>query len=134
MHSPETQIANKNAGTRTATIALRDDGILRFDMLPVDELTIDDQKEILEKVKKLGGGKAFCNLVVFSQYVHVDEAARKFCAGEAANIYTIADAFVVNSIALKLVGTFYTQVNKPIKPTRIFTQEEEAAQWLRTFL
>ena len=91
-------------------------------------------REILREVRSLGGGKAFCNLVVFKQYTTVDDAARAFSAGEEGNAYTIADAFVVNSIALKLVGSFYMQVNRPVRPTRIFTKEEEAVAWLRTFL
>lgn len=134
MVSEEPQICIKPVITRITEISLREDGILRMNMLPVDEITITDQKEILQKIHTLGGGKAFCNLIVFKNYIQVDESARKFCASEVANIFTIADAFVVNSLALKLLAGFYMQVNKPIRPTRIFTREEEAISWLRTFL
>jgi len=130
----EPQLSIKPVSARVTEISLREDGILRMDMLPVDEITIADQKEILQKVHTLGGRKAFCNLVVFKHYIQVDEGARKFCASEVANIFTLADAFVVNSIALKLLASFYMQVNKPIRPTRIFTKEDEAISWLRTFL
>lgn len=69
-----------------------------------------------------------------NEFIQVGDDARKYAAGEDSNKYTIADAFVINSIALKLVGNFYIRYNKPVRPTRIFNNEEDALVWLRNFL
>jgi hypothetical protein len=33
-----------------------------------------------------------------------------------------------------VLGNFYLGLNKPLVPTRLFTSEEEAQAWLRSFL
>lgn len=116
------------------TISIQEEDILRFDIDSIDEISLQSLKEHLDVVKELGNGKAFCNLVVLDKFVQVGDDARKFAASEESNIYTIADAFVINSVALKLVGNFYIRYNKPTRPTRLFTDETEALRWLRTFL
>lgn len=133
MYDQEVYIPHK-ISTDVSTISLQEDGIIRMDMHPVEEITVNDQKAIMDVIHEIGGGRSFCNLVVFKQYVNVDEEARQFSASPEGNIYTIADAFVINSVALKLVGNFYMQVNKPVKPTRIFTNEKDAIAWLHTFM
>ncbi|MBL0330187.1 MAG: hypothetical protein IPP64_12395 [Bacteroidetes bacterium] len=116
------------------TISIQEEGILRFDIDSVDEITLQNLKEHLEVVKALGNGKSFCNLVVLTKFIQVGDDARKFAASKDSNMYTLADAFVINSVALKIVGNFYIRYNKPVRPTRLFTDESEALRWLRTFL
>lgn len=120
--------------TATGTVSFQEEGILRYEIEKTDELTLQNVKEYIEVVGNLGGGKSFCNLVVMKQFVQVGDDARKYAASEESNIYTIADAFIINSIALKIVGNFYIRFNKPVRPTRIFNNEEDALVWLRTFL
>lgn len=120
--------------TATGSVSFQEEGIVRYQIDQTDELTLQNVKEYLESVRSLGGGKAFCNLVVMKEFIQVGEDARKYAASEESNIYTIADAFVINSFALKLVGNFYIRYNKPVRPTRIFNNEEDALVWLRTFL
>lgn len=115
-------------------ISFQEKGIVRFQIEQTDEITLQDVKEYIEVVRNLGDGESFCNLIVMKNFVQVGEDARKYAACEESNIYTIADAFVINSIALKLVGNFYIRYNKPVKPTRIFNNEGDALIWLRTFL
>lgn len=91
-------------------------------------------KEFLEVIKELGGEKAFCNLIIIKDFVQIDSEARKFSASEEANIYTIAEAFIIKSNALRIVGNFYIRFNKLVRPTRMFTNEEEATAWLKTFM
>lgn len=115
-------------------ISFQEKGIVRYQIEQTDEITLQDIKEFIEVVRYLGDGESFCNLIVMKNFVQVGKDARKYAACEESNIYTIADAFVINSIALKLVGNFYIRYNKPVKPTRIFNNEGDALIWLRTFL
>lgn len=120
--------------TKSGTVSFQEEGIVRYEIDQTDELTLQNVKEYLEAVRNLGDGKAFCNLVVMKEFIQVGDDARIFAAGEESNIYTIADAFVINSMALKLVGNFYIRFNKPVRPTRLFNNEKDALIWLRTFL
>ncbi|MGQ0828236.1 MAG: DUF7793 family protein [Bacteroidota bacterium] len=117
------------------TVTLRSDGIMNFDLKPVDEFTGKDAWEILGAVKEIGSGKKFPNLITTSKgYVAISSEARALSASEPGNIYTLADAIVVNSTAFKLIANFYISFNKPVRPTRLFTSEKEAVEWLKTFL
>lgn len=115
-------------------ISLQEEGIIRYEIDNVDEITKDDLEEYFEAVKNLGGGKSFCNLVLLKKFISVGTEARKVAASEENNKYTIADAFVTDSVALKIVGNFYIRYDKPVRPTKLFTNEEDALKWLRTFL
>lgn len=120
--------------TANGTVSFQEEGIIRYQIDQTDEITLQNVKEFLEAVRNLGDGKSFCNLIVMNEFIQVGDDARKYAAGEDSNKYTIADAFVINSIALKLVGNFYIRYNKPVRPTRIFNNEEDALVWLRNFL
>lgn len=120
--------------TTIGNISLQEEGIIRYEIDGVDEITKDNLIEYFEAVENLGKGKSFCNLVLLNKFVSVGSEARKVAASEENNRYTIADAFVTDSVALKLVGNFYMRYDKPVRPTKLFTNEEEALTWLRTFL
>ena len=99
---------------------------MRYQIDQTDEISLQNVEEYLEAVKNLGGGKAFSNLVVMKEFIQVGNDHRKYAAGDESNMYTIADAFVINSMALKLVGNFYNRYNKPVRPTRIFNNKKDA--------
>ena len=85
-------------------------------------------------IAELGGGKAYPNLVIVNHFFNASSEVREFAASEEGNKYTIADAFVVKHVAVKLIGNVYISFNKPQKPTRIFDDVAEAEKWLKTFL
>ena len=114
-------------------VTLRPDGIMHFDIKPVNEFMVNDVHDILNAVKKIGGGKEYLNIVTIKHYVTIHKEARALSASLQGNRYTIADAMVVNSTALKLVMNLYMAFDKPIRPTKNFTTEEKAIEWLKTF-
>jgi len=56
-----------------------------------------------------------------------------FVSKKDADPHSVAVAFLICSISQKLLGNFYLNFNKPLKPTRIFTNLEDAVLWLREF-
>ncbi len=48
--------------------------------------------------------------------------------------YSAADAFIVRSLAFRLLANFYLQFNKPERPTRFFQNTKDATAWLLTFV
>jgi hypothetical protein len=92
------------------------------------------QKEIVEAIGTLGKQKQYPVLMTTVHDSSVNSEARFYAASKEANIYTTALAVVVQNIAQTIIGNTYIKINKPIKPTKLFTKQEDAIIWLKTFL
>jgi hypothetical protein len=131
---PDEIVFERKIRTRKTEVALRSDGIMQYELKVAADFSIEDLKEVNEAAGIIGQGKAYPNLIFISQFLNAEADFRNYAAGEESNRFTKADAFVVNSVALKLIGNFYIRFNKPLRPTRIFTSAKEATSWLYTFL
>jgi hypothetical protein len=119
--------------TRGFWVQKRSDDIIVFTPQNVEEINVEYIRLANEASAKLSGGKASLNLVVLKDFLNTTPEARVYAASEESNKYTIADAFVIQSQALKIVANFYLKFNKPTRPTRIFNTEESAIEWLNTY-
>jgi hypothetical protein len=124
---------NKKQEFDASILTLRSDGILNIFMKPQKVLKQSDGEDIVKGLAEMGNGKKFLLLFTAGDDTSVSTEARYYASTPEANKYTIASAFVVKSIAQKLLGNAYVTFNKPITPTRIFTDENEAVKWLNTF-
>jgi len=77
-----------------------------------------------------GGDPKLPILVDFSKAAGQESGARKFYAENSGKWCTKA-AILVSSPVSKVMGNIYMGLNKPIVPTRLFTQESEAIAWLK---
>ena len=118
---------------KSSKVVLRDDGIIQYSVKPLT-LKIEDAKEIVEAIGALGKQKQYPVLMSTVHDSSVNSEARFYAASKEANIYTIALAVVVQNIAQTIIGNTYIKINKPIKPTKLFTKDEDAIIWLKTFL
>jgi hypothetical protein len=114
-------------------LSLRSDGILNIYMKPNKILQQKDGEDIVNGLADMGNGKKFLLLFTAGADTSVSTEARYYASTPEANKYTIASAFVVKSIAQKLLGNAYVTFNKPLTPTRIFNDENDAIRWLNTF-
>lgn len=109
-------------GDNILNIRLKDDAIVEK----------SDMQEYLDAIKTEFGGRSFKNLVEFGSYSNVTPEARVFAGTIESNAYTLADAFVLHSLSQRILGNFYMKFDKPTKPTLIFSDREEALEWLKT--
>lgn len=93
--------------------------------------TVQDWEETMEWIASLGERK-YLNLFE-GNFSTADALVREKSASEEENKYTIADAFVVKNTSDKMIGDFYVQFNKPCKPTSVFSDRNEALDWLLSF-
>jgi hypothetical protein len=124
-------ISSRDIGA--SVLSLRSDGIMHISMKQNVTLNLKDAEDMVRTFGEMGDGKKFLLLFIASPDTSVNTEARYYASSPEANRFTIASAFVVKSIAQKLLGNAYVTFNKPITPTRIFTNEEEAQDWLYTF-
>jgi hypothetical protein len=63
---------------------------------------------------------------------NVSKEARDYLSSEEATEGIIAGAFLVDSPLTKILGNFFLKISKPNKPSKLFTNREEAIEWLWT--
>jgi len=119
--------------TKSFFVRKRSDDIIVFIPKDIEEINVEDIREANNASAKLSVEKPSLNLILLKKFLNIAPEARAYAASEESNRYTIADAFVVQSQALKIVANFYLKFNKPARPTKIFHKEEDAIDWLNTY-
>ena len=97
-------------------------------------LELDDAKENLSVIKKFGNGKPIPVLVDIRESKGGSKESRAYFASEEAGKIQSACALLVSSPLSRLIGNFFIGLNKTKFPTKLFSNEEEAITWLKTFL
>lgn len=96
-----------------------------------DLLTMEDLEGIYAWVYSLGENK-YLNLFE-GQFNIADAEVRAFISSPDQNKYTIADAVYIKNLSDKIMGDFYLNQNKPVMPTKLFGDRDEAINWLLSF-
>lgn len=119
--------------TRAIEITLEDDGILRARVFEGAHLTLRDMEEHYAFTKRMTGGQKVPVLIDARSEFTITDEARAYAAQEATEV-RLATAFIIRSAAMRVFYNLYVQINKPQVPTRMFSSEERAVQWLKTFI
>jgi hypothetical protein len=98
------------------------------------EITIDDAREVIGHMTSAYGTVRRPTLVDISQLRGVSREARAFFGGRETMAVESAIAFIVKSPLSRILGNVYLGINRKNIPTRLFTTEPEAVEWLQGFL
>jgi hypothetical protein len=98
-----------------------------------ERVTMEMTLQGYEFLDKHGSGQ-FYNLYEFSSFSEMDSEVRNWAAETSGNHYTIVDAIVISNIAQKIIANFYLSFNKPKMPTKIFTSNEKALEWILSII
>ena len=120
--------------TRVQLIRLGADGILRAKSKPNAEITLDDAKEAISEIAMICGGIARPILVNLAGTKSLSRDARNYFAGPETAKTESAAALLVTSPITRAIGNFFIGLNKSTVPSRLFTSEQEALDWLQQFL
>jgi hypothetical protein len=113
---------------------LRSDGIMYVRITSEKEETVELVKKMVEKMGEMVNYRKVPLLARHEEFALPGKANRDYWATKEACPYSKADAFIIQSNAMRFISNFYFKVNKPKRPTRMFTSEKEALTWLSTFL
>jgi hypothetical protein len=119
--------------TRTTEITLADDGILRTRIFEDANITLKDVEEYYAFTRRMTGGAKILAIVDGRSHFTITDDARVFAAKESENV-RVATALITRSAAIRVLYNIYMQLNKPKSPARMFSDEESAVKWLRTFI
>lgn len=95
------------------------------------ELLLEDVMDMHKAFLELSQGKKYAVLMDATKYFSPSDKARAKIASKQFTNIRYATAFVVASLANRLIGNLFIRFNKPATPTRIFNNETSALEWLK---
>jgi hypothetical protein len=119
--------------TGTERIWIDPEGILRFVTLPVAQ-ELEDAVENVRVSRELGSGVPRPGLLDSREAISISREARSYYAGPENARVLSAVAILVGSPLSRVIGNFFIGLNRTSFPSRLFTSEEQALAWLRSFL
>jgi hypothetical protein len=114
------------------TMEVRSDHVLYVKIKSECHLTLSDVLQIEKIMEENHSGSKFYNLFDFGHFSDLDDDVRKWASDSKGNSRTLADAIVIYSLPQRLIANFYLKVNKPPKPTKVFSNTVEALTWLKS--
>jgi 23S rRNA U2552 (ribose-2'-O)-methylase RlmE/FtsJ len=106
-------------------------GELKFDVQTLE--TAIENIDAQERIRVLLGKKMTRVLIDMREMKSMNREAREYFANERTCAIQRATALLVKSKLTKVMANFFMGLNKPITPTRMFTNPEEAVVWLTAF-
>lgn len=112
---------------------------IRIEHLPILRLTVfegvdiefEDVLEMSAAFREIAKGEKFAVLLDATKPFTVSPEARTFIASKELTSDRMAAAFVTRSLANRIVGNFFIKFNKPATPTKLFSEEAPAIEWLK---
>ncbi len=104
---------------------------MRGRFLPGAEVTLEDARENVAATARITKGRRRPVLVDLRAIRSQSADARAYFAGPDATQVSLAVALLIGSPLSRAIGNFYLGFNRPAMPTRLFTDERAALEWLR---
>jgi hypothetical protein len=93
-------------------------------------LDLEDAMDNALVIRNLSKGNRVLKLIDSRANWTIEKKAREFLNSKEVKDNTIARAVVKSSVVNSKLINFFIKLNKPQFPTKIFTDYEEAYQWL----
>lgn len=123
---------NKFFETENTSSEFIDDYLLHIKIKEFKELQLSDYKEIKQWVKETIVDKKIVNLLEFNPGSSSSRESREYASSKNGNNLNIGAAIVVNNLGQQLIGDYYLKINKPLNPTKIFSNKEKALSWIKS--
>jgi len=120
--------------TPIGTLSIDESGLLWHRLDSGVVVDVDAARQTVDAVRQITSGRAMPAVVDIRGVAFADKAARDGFAGDEHSSNELATALVVDKRFSKHLGNLFLRMSKPRRPVRMFTSEEEAAGWARTFL
>lgn len=125
----------KNSGsTSIFTTWLDESGICRTVVKKNGAIGLIEAKDNTMEVEKISNGKLPPILVDIREIKSIDKQARDHFAMKNRAPKVCAIGVLIKSPLSKVIGNFFLGINLPSVPTKLFTSEEKALEWLKKFI
>jgi len=121
--------------TTTARFHKMENHLWKFVARDGAEDTLETAKENVSVIAKVfEETKIRIRLIIdLRKFANVNKQARAFYGSDEVTRTHRALAFIIDSGFSRVIGNFYLGLNKPKIPTKLFTKEEDAIEWLKEF-
>jgi len=119
--------------TDAALVRRCDDGIIEIDVRLDAVVGLPQMEQILDAQLALSPGPTGV-LVDVRPIRSASREALKLTANTAADRDTRAAAILIDSPVSTLLGNFFLKLSRPLYPTRLFRDADEARAWLHSHL
>ena len=120
--------------TSFSKVWLDEDGICRVVLMPGIVVGLVEMQENLAVQIKLQGAGKKPTLVDMRKIKNSTREARDFSAGKEYDQALSAVAILENTVIGKILRNLFINFSKPIYPTKLFTSEDAAIDWLKDYL
>ncbi len=118
--------------TEHAEILIRPEGIVQVNSK--DHLfTVKDIKALQTAISDLTGNQKALILLVPSEFTTMDTDAKNFLSTPESGTHSIAKAYIIKSLAQRLLINFIVKVKGTPVPVRFFNEIDHAIEWLNSF-
>jgi len=129
-NSPITVI--KEIDSKEANIALKSNGIVYVIFKDNCVLDVDLQFRLLDSYNEITEGQLMAFIFLAAENVTITKEARDNATSLESISPLGASAAIVTNLAYKLIANFYMRLNKPKRPFKTFSNEEDAIIWLKS--
>ena len=120
--------------TRTGMVWITGDGIIRQNVVPGTDFTLQDAQETVTSMLKLSERKASPILVDLTGLKSITREARHYFGEGITSHEARAVALLFSSAVTQVIGNFFLRFNNPNIPIKLFSSESQAITWLKGFL
>jgi hypothetical protein len=111
-----------------------DDGIARTKVKPQAEVTLPQAQENSVAVNSFYTTKKYPLLIDSRNIKSITKEARDHFSIQQRKTSITAFAVLIDSPLSRIIGNFFMGLNKLTVPAKLFTQEQEALDWLKQYL
>ncbi|MBA3664511.1 MAG: hypothetical protein H0W61_09930 [Bacteroidetes bacterium] len=116
-----------------ATVRLFNPPLVRIEITKDFVVTAKEAKELNFIMGDLSGGKEIRYMLLANEKTQFDSSSREYTASVEGSQFKKAEALIIRTLAHRLLADLYLKINKPPKPVKTFTNEEDGIDWLLTF-
>jgi hypothetical protein len=109
----------------------RPEDIVQIECLPNTIMTLELGQFSTKMIAEMIAGTPRPLLCDLTNVVKMTHDCRKHFAGEDHAVVFTKCALIVTSPISKIIGNFFLGANKPIRPTRLFTDINQGLNWLK---
>jgi hypothetical protein len=131
---PLTETKQMKANPVFFSVSLRNDGIIHVKITGQDDIDVEKAKEIITGIGEAAHQKKRPVLISSESFSAPTPEARVFLAKKESSPYSSASAYMARTLPEKIMVNAFLKFNKPARPTKMFTSEAKAIEWLKTFL
>ena len=110
------------------------EGILYSIYKPIPHLTSEIAKVCVQARLDFSEGKTYPLFGDIRLIRKMDKDARGYLSSGDGIKYLNSGAFIINSPVEKMLINFWTKIDKPPLPVRVFNDEQSAIEWLKQYV